>query len=139
MSKFYSHNGAYPTVLPNRIVLSNGKSRTDRSTFTPEELADAGWVSVLDPPPVTYPNKLGWDGSDWIVRAPNAVEIEARWNEVRRTRDLRLAQTDYQILKAYEQGVAADPDLVTYRQAMRDIPQNTTDPFFVTWPSMPED
>jgi len=134
----YSHNGAYPCPLPNRIVLSNGQSRTDRSTFTPEEIADAGWVAVSDPPPIIYPNKLDWDGFAWVSRAPNAVEIELRWIEVRRIRDNRLAQTDFQILKAYEQGVAADAGLVTYRQAMRDTPQNTADPFFVTWPSMPE-
>lgn len=135
----YSHNGAFPAHLPNRIVLSNGMSRTDKTTFTPEEIADAGWVAAPPAPPAVYPNVLDWDGSSWVVRAPNAVETELRWVEVRRTRDLRLAQTDFQILKAYEQGAAPDPDLVTYRQAMRDIPQNTANPFHVTWPSQPEE
>lgn len=134
----YSHNGAPPQPLPNRIVLSNGQSRTDRTTFTAEEIADAGWVQVPAPPPVLYPNVLDWSGVEWVVRAPNTVETQQRWAEVRRVRDKRLAETDFQILKAYEQGVSPDPDLVAYRQAMRDIPQNNPDPFYINWPSLPE-
>lgn len=134
----YSHNGTWPTELPNRIYLSNGRSRTDKSSFTAEELADAGWVAVSDPPTVTYPNKLDWDGTDWVVRPPNQSEINARWTEVRRIRDERLKQTDIYILRAYEQGLTPDPVLVTYRQGLRDLPDNNVDPFFVTWPSMPD-
>lgn len=137
MSIFYSHNGAYPVVLPNRIVLSNGRSRTDKSSFTAEEIADAGWVAVSDPPTVTYPNKLDWDGTNWVVREPNAQEIADRWREVRIARDRKLVTTDILILKAYENNQLVDSDLTTYRQALRDIPQNTVDPFYVTWPVDP--
>src|SRR6056297_564707 len=137
MSTFYSHNGSYPTVLPNRIVLSNGMSRTDKTTFTPEEIADAGWVAVTDPPTATWPNRLDWNGTNWIVRAPNQSEIDTRWAEVRRTRDMRLAESDVTILRSYEKGLTPDPLWVTYRQELRDLPQNTVDPFFVSWPVMP--
>jgi hypothetical protein len=40
----YSYKGEYPKVLPERIVLSNGTFRTDSSTYTEEEIADAGYV-----------------------------------------------------------------------------------------------
>lgn len=138
MSIFYSHNGAYPVVLPNRIVLSNGRSRTDKSSFTAEEIADAGWVAVSDPPTVTYPNKLDWDGTNWVVREPNAQEIADRWREVRSIRDKKLLQTDIYVIKAYEQGVPVDSVIVEYRTALRDLPQNTVNPFHVTWPVQPE-
>jgi len=58
---------------------------------------------------------------------------------VRRIRDSWLSQTDYLLLQAYEQGVTPSADVVTYRQALRDIPQNNPDPFFITWPSLPEE
>ena len=139
MSIFYSHNGAYPVVLPNRIILSNGMSRTDKTTFTAEELSDAGWVAVSDPPTAYYPNKLDWDGTNWVVRPPNQAEIDARWSEVRSTRNKRLVETDIYIVRAYEQGIAPDPGWVTYRQELRDLPANTADPFHVTWPTSPDE
>ena len=138
MSTFYSHNGNWPVILPNRIVLSNGKSRTDKSTFTAEELADAGWVAVSDPPTVEYPNKLAWDGSNWFIRQPTQAEIDMRLSEIRKTRDEILKQTDVMIIRAYEQGLQPDPLWVTYRQELRDLPQNIVDPFYVTWPTQPE-
>ena len=135
----YSHNGAYPAPLPNKIVLSSGVSRTDKTTFTPEEIADAGYVEVSAPPPVLYPNRLEWSGTDWVIRQPNDQEVLERWKEVRNIRDRKIAYTDFLILKAYEQGQPVDQTLATYRQALRDIPQNNVDPFFITWPSLPED
>lgn len=139
MATFYSHNGSYPVLLPNRIYLSDGRSRTDKTSFTAEELADAGWVAVSNPPTATYPNKLDWDGTDWVVRPPNAIEIAARWADIRNIRNERLKQTDIYLLRAYEQGLTPDQVWVTYRQALRDIPQNNADPFFITWPSLPEE
>ena len=47
---FYSENGTkWPidwSQFPNRIRLSNGMTRTDNSTFTQEEIKDAGWFFV---------------------------------------------------------------------------------------------
>ena len=42
----YSYNGEYPTDIPERIRLSDGSTRTDSSTYTEEEIADAGYVYV---------------------------------------------------------------------------------------------
>ena len=141
MTTFYSHNGAYPTILPNRIILSNGRSRTDKTTFTPEEIADAGWVAVANPPTATWPNKLDWDGTDWLVRAPNASETAERWIEIKKTCQRILDQTDYKVIKAYESNTQVDPSVVTYRQAIRDIYNNVNniDPWSFSWPMSPDD
>ena len=45
----YSYNGEYPTDIPERIRLSDGSTRTDSSTYTEEEIADAGYVYVEAP------------------------------------------------------------------------------------------
>ena len=37
----YSFNGRYPDILPNRIRLSNGLTKTDKTTFTDSDLLDA--------------------------------------------------------------------------------------------------
>ena len=139
----YSFNGARPTILPNRIKLSNGFTRTDKSTFTPEEIADAGWVQVEDPPVVEYPNKLEWDGGtlSWYTRAPNASEIAIRWQEIRNTCLSILENSDYKVLKAYEAGVPVEQSIISYRQSIRDIYNNVNniDPWNVSWPSPPEE
>ena len=136
----YSHNNNWPVNLPNKIILSNGKSRTDRTTFTAEELADAGWVAVSNPPSVTYPNKLDWNGTDWVVRPPNDNETAERWREVRKACQRLLESTDYKVLKRFESGLNPDPVLTQYRQALRDIFNNINniDPWHVQWPTIPD-
>lgn len=137
----YSHNGNWPTQLPNRIYLSNGKSRTDKTTFTADELADAGWIAVSNPPNVTYPNKLDWDGVNWLIRQPNENETSQRWVDVRNQCTSLLAATDYKVLKRFELGLDADLNLATYRQALRDIYNNVNniDPWHVPWPTYPDE
>jgi hypothetical protein len=63
----YSHNGAYPAPLPNRIILSDGRSRTDPSTFTKEEIDDAGYVWVEEKPTVLEPHFVTWTGTSWAI------------------------------------------------------------------------
>lgn len=136
----YSLNGAYPTTLPHRIRLSDGRARTDVSTFTAEEIADAGYVQVEDPPSLTYPEVLDWDGSSWVVRQPNQSEKDTLWVGIRAECVRLLASSDYKVLKAYESGVPVPPAWVVYRQELRDLYNNVSniDPYFVEWPSQPE-
>ena len=75
---FYSYKEQYPLIwdeLPHRIRLSNGRTRTDKESFTKEELKDAGYALVD-----RYPNYndethvCTWNGADWVVtqhRDPN--------------------------------------------------------------------
>lgn len=67
-SDMYSISGSYPSPLPNRIRLSDGSTRTDRSTFTPEEIADAGYVLVDEPPEINENQYILWNGVNWEVR-----------------------------------------------------------------------
>lgn len=67
----YSLDSRYPlhwSELPNRIRLSDGKTRTDRDTFTADELRDAGYV-LTDLMP-NYNDEVyvcSWDGSQWVL------------------------------------------------------------------------
>ena len=135
----YSYNGGYPQVIPNRIRLSNGLTRTDRITYTPEEIADAGYVEVADQPSVSYPNRLDWDGTDWVVREPNAIEIEIQWDSIKKECQKLLFETDYKVIKAYELGETLSQAWIDYRQSLRDIYNNVNniDPWNVVWPDIP--
>jgi hypothetical protein len=70
----YSLNGAYPKPLPKRIVLSNGTTRTDPTTFTPEEIADAGYIQAPDPPPIPAYHKLTWGNQEWVLTEIRTLE-----------------------------------------------------------------
>ena len=63
----YSYQGQEPKILPFRITLSNGQTRTDPSTFTPEEIADAGYTVAPNKPIVSYPEYVRWNGTDWDI------------------------------------------------------------------------
>ena len=136
----YSFKGAYPTQLPNRIKLANGFTKTDQSTFTQEELDEAGWYEVDTPPVVNYPNKLVWDGQtrSWSEREPNVAETQFKWQEIRNECEKRLLDTDYKVIKAVETGEPLDSIMVQYRQDLRDLYNNVNniDPWTVQYPML---
>ena len=53
--------------------------------------------------------------------------------ELRAERNRRLAETDYLALS----DATLSEDMRTYRQALRDLPANTSDPANPTWPVKP--
>ena len=132
----YSFKGAYPTQLPNRTKLRDGFTKTARSTFTAEDIAEAGWIAVEDPPIADYPNKLEWNNSAWAVRPPNEAETAFRWQAVRDECEKRLFDTDYKVIKAVETGEPLDPVIAQYRQELRDLYNNVNDvdPWAVQYP-----
>ena len=141
----YSYKNQYPIdKLPERIRLSNGLTKTDSSSFTTDDLADAGYVEVSTAP--TYDNrthKLNWNGSDWEVVELTASKIESntkdQWNIVRTERDNQINSFEWRVERYHSQvrlGVSpADKiaDLDSYIQALRDITKQS-DPYNITWP-----
>ena len=93
--------------------------------------------------PLTGAERLLWeDEGDAPVQADLEAEKPAIKNilgfeQLRYNRDKKLAETDWVVTKANETGVAESEAWKTYRQALRDLPSNTTDPFNPTWPTKP--
>ena len=92
-----------------------------------------------------YYNSVEWrkpDGSvsmspsdfvlDYSVVGP-VVELMM----LREERNKKLAATDWVVTKAFETGSSVPESWKTYRQALRDLPANTSDPSNPTWPSKP--
>lgn len=135
----YSKDGSFPSQLPERIRMLDGSTRTDSSTFTEEEIIEAGYVFVEKAPTYSYPQKLLWDGLNWVVSDPTEQDTTEQWSSVRMECIKRLTETDYKVIKSVEIGESPDPDVVIYRQSLRDIYNNINniDPWFVEWPTKP--
>jgi hypothetical protein len=143
----YSKDGSYPNQLPFRIKLSNGLTRTDPSTFTPEEIDDAGYITVEDPP-ASIPDTqiLEWTGTNWNIRDKTEQELELeldrKWQDVRTQRDYMLSLLDWRFLRHQSQlrlNITLTDNietLDTYAQSLRDITLQS-DPYNIVWPTAP--
>ncbi len=56
---------------------------------------------------------------------------------VRATRDTKLAECDWRVIKAAETATTFDAAWATYRQALRDVTTQTGFPWTITWPDAP--
>jgi hypothetical protein len=66
------------------------------------------------------------------------VEPAPTADQVRAERDQLLAKTDWVVTKSYEINTTIPQEWLNYRQALRDIPQQTGFPDNVVWPTAPE-
>ena len=64
------------------------------------------------------------------------ITVENDWNfqALRRKRNRLIAETDYLALS----DSTLTTEMSAYRQALRDLPANTTDPANPVWPTKPE-
>lgn len=70
----------------------------------------------------------------WEIVPPSN---EVLWAQVRYKRDALLAETDWMTVRAQEQGAPAPQEWLDYRQALRDITQQS-DPANIVWPDRPD-
>ena len=128
----YTKNGSYPAELPFRILMPDGSTRTDQSTFTDDEIAAAGYV-VADPKPEA--DVVDWVDGAWVSREftaeENALHVLQKENAIRGKRNERLAETDWWAVQDRTMS-QAEKD---YRQALRDITDQPTFPDSVVWPT----
>ena len=80
---------------------------------------------------------LKWDGSKIIKDddALSACQVADKWKNVRRDRNRKLEETDFMALSDTSPSMSNDMKL--YRQKLRNIPQENSDPDKITWPTKP--
>ena len=143
----YSYKNQYPSELPERIRLSSGLTRTGSSTFTEEELTDAGYVAVENAPSYNSNiEKVIWNGTVWEIIALTEEEISEKqvelWKKIREKRNTKIKEIEWKIFRYQSEvrlGLTPTDDiqkLDTYIQALRDITFTTTNPLEVSWPSL---
>jgi len=118
MTERYSFKGAYPYDLP-----------VDMTGYDLADFAPAGPAPALAPGEV-----LDWDGAVWEVRGPNSSELALKIHGVRAERNRRLTVCDWtQLADAPVDGAA----WATYRQALREVPDQAGFPWTIDWPEAP--
>jgi hypothetical protein len=151
----YSYNGEFPEALPFRIVLSDGFTRTDPTSFTDEEIADAGYVACSEQP--TYDKNTqtcDWDSSatSWVVGDMTQEEIDQitqnninmEWETVKEIRNRMINDIEWRVHRYNSEvrlGLTPTDDITeldTYIQALRDI-SNQEDPFNIDWPNLDQE
>lgn len=79
-----------------------------------------------------------YDGSTvTYTKTQSEIDTDTAWIELRRDRDALLLSSDYTQTPDGPLTDAKKAEWATYRQALRDLPSNTTDPANPTWPSKP--
>jgi len=73
--------------------------------------------------------------SEWQSEATARDERQAKF--VRQTRDDKLKESDWRVIKALESNIPQDFEWAAYRQALRDVPTQSGFPWAVTWPNEP--
>ena len=68
-----------------------------------------------------------------VDAAAAEIATERAWSYLRAERSQLLAATDYLALS----DATLSEDMRTYRQALRDLPANTSDPANPVWPTKP--
>jgi hypothetical protein len=72
-----------------------------------------------------------------IETVDESIILERSWVDLRDTRNKLLSNSDWIMLSDNTLTEEQKNNWKTYRQALRDLPQNTTDPREVVWPSKP--
>lgn len=127
-SELYSLKKAEPKPLPNEIIGSNGFTRTDVSTFTNEELADAGYTGPDVKPEYNFEleylewnsDKMTWDIIEY-PRQPDPTPAEFLWR-LRNQRSEILIASDWRVMPDSPLSLEKQEEWKIYRQQLRDLP-----------------
>lgn len=107
--------------------------------YTDEQLTQQAIISLLNCScamnglTITYPPDAVRPTDEAIAAEKTRLAEVRNWKELRGTRDKLLAETDYLALA----DATLTDDMRTYRQALRDLPANTSDPANPVWPTKP--
>ena len=78
---------------------------------------------------------VGDKDKETVTVTHTAVDLtdEEYWAEIRASRDIKLAETDYYALS----DVTMSDNMRLYRQALRDLPASKSNPDDIVWPTKP--
>ena len=135
----YSFKGATPTTRPHKIRPAEGVVRTDVSTFTDGEITDSGFTGPYTVPSFTEASqRVSWNSSDLQYVVEDIPESEL-WASVRAKRNQLLSECDW-VMCVDTPGESSKNNIKEwekYRQRLRDLTTEQTDPSSITWPFAP--
>lgn len=121
--------GSYQDVQPSQAKFGGAWGR-------PEETIHLGCPSDIDPAYAAIEDDNG-TLSVIVDDDKHAVWEELQWSNVRRMRDVKLADCDWTQLVDSPLNSQDKASWAAYRQELRDLPENTEDPTAPVWPEKP--
>ena len=112
----------------DQAIRAAGVNIVGVSIGTPEDKAT--WT--VQPPELEAAAQPVIDGFDIA-----AADLATEWATLRLDRNRRLVACDWTQLTDAPLDAATVDEWRTYRQALRDVPQDTADPTTVVWPDEP--
>ena len=134
---------SFTIVESNESLSYQGKDSEGKNVTI--SYVESGHIPTTTEPGYKPEFHLKWDASKKeIVKddtAKVAWELAQEWKQIRRQRTRLLAETDWVVIKARENGGQVPAAWKTYRVALRDIPSeqsSKTKYSEITWPTRPE-
>lgn len=114
-------------------IIENGKV-ANIVIATPEFAQEQGWIECPDGV------DTGWTFDGVGEPLPPEPDAEKQAAQIRATRNGLLAQSDVYVLPDRWAAMNAEQQTAwaTYRQALRDVPQQAGFPWDIRWPTKPE-
>ena len=122
----------------------------DSNTLTVSDwyFSDSPIVPVTPGIRLPVPEGLSWDAVNGVAADDGTITLQAdpakvqakiqqAWTALRTQRNQLLAASDYTQLQDAHLSAEKKSAWADYRQALRDLPENATDPTQVTWPVSP--
>jgi len=129
---------AYAKIVDNQITEISSGIGTSGTWVTVEGYQGEDQTLWYDPTLNIVKCKDGIDEiSEATIEQLEAVKLEMDIRDVRGKRNSLLGASDWIVTKSLETGVGISTDWKTYRQALRDLPANTTDWGNPPWPNPP--
>ena len=128
--KLYSFNNAFPEPLPERVII-NQLTYTSLDKLSDSELEKLGFSGPYYWPNDVNENRVVVFDSETksLFSREKTVEEKLKdepekWENIRNIRNKILKETDWIVLKCYENDELVSQNYVKYRQSLRDLPQN---------------
>lgn len=117
-------------------IKSNGYIGISKE-IDPSEGVNSGWTYTPPPAKGVY----RWEDGAWIlgiepVSSDSGISREQASDATRSERNSRLSATDWTQARDIPETTTAK--WATYRQALRDVPDQSGFPFCIEWPEKPE-
>ena len=111
----------YPTALPEDFILEDVGRGSVLSYWNTQKLGVQPTLASID-----------------TQISDSEIESYRRWKKIRKERNQLLGESDYMILADAPVDETQKQEWTTYRQALRDIPQDYDSPDEVVYPDKPE-
>ena len=136
----YSYQGQAPAPLPEKILLSDGRKRTDVSSYTDEEILDVGFTGPYEVPQYNQEYQRVLWNSETLSFNVEDISDEELWQKIREKRNNLLAESDWIMVS----DIPGDndinlPEWTLYRHKLRNLPERTLNPKEIIWPLKPNE